>query len=97
MYLTESELSCGVQMLTDVGTDPTFEEYKDAMAEGNIENSHDGLGCFIIASVPWNWKNSVKFLKSIGFKAHGVRMNPNSGNKITLLSKTLTDKSAKVW
>lgn len=92
MQIQETEISCGVQQLVEIGENPTLEQYKDALADGMGENSHDGLGCFLVASVPWDWRRSLKFLKSVGFKRHGVRKNPNSGNKIVLLSKTLTAK-----
>jgi len=90
MYIEESKISCGVQELSDIGQNPTMDDYEQALEDG-----HDSLGCFLVASVPWSWKNSVKFLKSIGFKSCGVRKNPNSKNKIVLLSKTLTAKERK--
>lgn len=95
MEIVESAISCGVQELTDVGENPTMADYRFALSDGNDGHSHDGLGCFLIASVPWAWKKSVKFLKSVGFKSHGVRKNPNSKNNIVLLSKTLTAKERR--
>lgn len=95
MHIEESQISCGVQELVDIGEHPNLADYKQAMAEGMGNDSQVGLGCFIIASVPSYWKNSIKFLKSVGFKIHGVRKNPNSGNRIALLSKTLTEKERK--
>jgi hypothetical protein len=92
MRIEETEISCGIQQLVDIGENPTIEIYKDALADGHTGNSHDGLGCFLLASVPWAWKNSIKFLKSVGFESHGVRKNPNSKNKIVLFSKTFTAK-----
>lgn len=93
MYIEESQISCGIQELTCIGENPKLFDYEQAMIDGydNLEN----LGCFIIASVPYKWNKSVKFLKSIGFKSSGVRKNPNSGNKIVLFSKTLSAKERK--
>jgi len=95
MEIVESEISCGIQQLTCIGENPTLAEYESALQDGMDNSSHEGLGCFIIASVPWKWKNSIKFLKSIGFSSNGVRRNPNSQNKIVLLSKTLSAKERK--
>lgn len=89
MYIRESEISCGVQELVDVGRRPSLKNYQDALSD---EHEDNGLGCFLLASVPYNWKNSVKFLKSVGFKSNGARKNPNTGNKIILLSKAITAK-----
>lgn len=92
MYIHESEISCGIQELAGIGQHPTLQEYKQALRDGHEDNSHKGLGCFLIASVPYRWKNSIKFLESVGFKNNGVRKNPNSENKIVLFSKTITAK-----
>lgn len=92
MHIIESEFSCGVKLLDSVGQTPNLEEYTEAL-ENAAEDEY--LGCFLLASVPANWKNSVKFLKSVGFKKIDTKMNPNSGNMITLLSKTLSAKERK--
>lgn len=92
MELRNSDISCGVLQLCDVGKNPTMTSYKQAMADAEYDNN---LGCFIISSVPWSWKESIKFLKSVGFESSRVRKNPNSGNKIVLLTKSISKKETR--
>lgn len=89
MDVRQSNMSCGVCELFDVGDTPTLKHYEDAMSD-----FADELGCFLIASVPTHWKRSIKFLKNeLGFKQVGrLGRNPNTGNKIILLTKTITGK-----
>lgn len=88
MFIDDSEISCGVKQLTEIGTDPTDEAYQAAMREFH--------GAILVASVPVKWKKAIKFLKRKGFKqAHRAIKNPNSGNKIVLLSRNYSAKDRR--
>lgn len=85
MELLESNISCGVRELTDVGYEPEDNDYYEAMRYSEC--------AVVVASVPAKWTGAVRFLKRKGFKqAHRASRNPNSGNMIVLLSKTITAK-----
>ncbi len=87
MELVASAISCGVFELDGVGTHPTDTEYDCTMAYNG------GTCAIVIASVPADWTNAVKFLKRKGFKQTlRQNRNPNSGNKIALFAKNVTKK-----
>jgi hypothetical protein len=92
MYLTGSEISCGVSELKDVGTNPTKKRYRLAFNDWN-----DYRCAFILASVPSEWKKSVKFLKCMGFKASRKAINPNSSNTIQVFIKVVSKKEGKMY
>lgn len=92
MYLTQSNISCGIMELDGIGMRPKVKNYKTALAAYN-GSTYDGnmMGCFVLASVPTRWRNSAKFLKKLGFKQTKSMKNPNTGNKITAFIKTLNN------
>lgn len=92
MYILDTNISCGIFQLENVGKNPTQKSYEDV-----VESFIDDVGslrlCMLIASVPAEWKKSINFLNKIGFKAVNRGLtNPNSGNKIILFVKTFTKR-----
>ena len=91
MYIEDSEISCGVKLLSEVGKAPTMSDFKFAMRDYGRRRWGDSIGCFLIASVPIAWKKSIKFLKRAGFRQSCRAMrNPNSGNKIAVFTRTIS-------
>lgn len=88
MELEESNISCGLYELNDVGQTPSECGYRSAM-----RNCHAAT---VIASVPATWTKAIKFLKSKKFtQPLNKSRNPNSGNDIVILVRNFTEKQRK--
>lgn len=88
MYLDHSQISCGIEELYDVGNNPKDNNYNYTM--------YYCQSAIVLASLTTNQKTALSFLKKKGFKIiHKPIKNPNSRNKIILLSKTITAAERK--
>ena len=87
MRLVYSSVSCGLTLIHIPNEDFDIEQYKTIYRQYNY-----GIGRFIMASIPTNWSKANEFLKTAGFEEALKGVEPNSGQEIIVLIKTLSDE-----
>lgn len=88
MYIRGTYISCGVVELVDIGNSPRQDDFDPI-----LRYECKGSCALIIASLTSQQKNAGKFLLKNKFKKVGKWVkNPNSGNKIALFVREVSQK-----
>jgi hypothetical protein len=92
MYLNDTDISCGICQLVDIGSRPSQIDLEELIEDARDDN----YGIMLASLAEQQGKRPINILKKYGFKQVGKwKKNPNSGNKIALFMKRLRPKAKK--